>query len=73
MVKKLKSSRAGRPPLAGSAMRQIAIRLPITLIDELDAKVAALSADPLVRAERSILIRVLLLEAISTRKAKRKW
>jgi metal-responsive CopG/Arc/MetJ family transcriptional regulator len=54
-------------------MRQVAIRLPLELIDELDAKVAALSDDPLVRAERSTLVRVLLTEAIEARRKKGNW
>ena len=54
-------------------MRQLAVRLPIEMIQELDAKVAALRNAPLVRAERSTLIRVLLQEAIDARKRKSNW
>ena len=54
-------------------MRQLAVRLPIEMIEALDAKVAALSNDPLLRAERSTLIRVLLQEAIDARKRKSNW
>ena len=54
-------------------MRQIAIRLPLELIEKLDEKVERLSADPLLKAERSTLIRVLIEEAIEARRRTRNW
>lgn len=54
-------------------MKQIAVRLPVGLIAELDAKVDAMRSDPLARAERSALIRVLLAEAIGARKRTKTW
>ena len=57
----------GRPK-AQEVMQQIAIRLPTSLIDDLDAMVEEMKADPLMRAERSALIRALLQDAVERRK-----
>jgi metal-responsive CopG/Arc/MetJ family transcriptional regulator len=53
-------------------MQQIAIRLPTTLIDEIDEMVAELKADPLARAERSAVIRSLLQTALEQRRSKKR-
>lgn len=58
----------GRPP-ADTVMQQIAIRLPVELIGEVDDLVDELKGDPLVRAERSAVIRALITEALQVRKA----
>ena len=68
-----KRPRAGRRPIGDNPMRQIAIRLPLELIEKLDEKVERLSADPLLKAERSTLIRVLIEEAIEARRRTRNW
>ena len=67
-------SATGRPrgrPTADEVMTQIAIRLPADVIDEIDALVEDMkkSGDPLVRAERSAVIRSLLQDGLAARKA----
>lgn len=61
----------GRPK-ADVTMMQIAIRLPVDLIAEVDAIVDEIKADPLMRAERSAVIRALLHEALAQRKTTRR-
>lgn len=70
-MKNPSGGRRGRPP-ADTVMVQIAIRLPAELIDEVDALVAELQADPLTRAERSAMIRSLIVEGLAARKARAK-
>lgn len=57
--------RRGRPPKGDSSMRQIAIRLPVALIVDLDAYAAARRDCP----DRSAVIRELLVAGLQ--KAKR--
>ncbi|MBJ7391952.1 MAG: hypothetical protein JHC85_10315 [Chthoniobacterales bacterium] len=53
-------------------MVQIAIRLPADLLAEIDDIVAGLKNDPMMRAERSAVIRALLLEGLAHRQGSRK-
>jgi metal-responsive CopG/Arc/MetJ family transcriptional regulator len=67
----LMKRKRGRPK-ADVTMMQIAIRLPVDLIAEVDAIVDEIKADPLMRAERSAVIRALLHEALVQRKTTRR-
>ena len=67
MVKQPKRPR-GRPALDGEAMHQIAIRLPDTLLSEVDAIIESRRGS----SGRTAVIRELLWEAIDNRKGKRK-
>lgn len=71
MVRAPDKRRRGRPK-AEITMVQIAIRLPADLLAEIDDIVAGLKNDPMMRAERSAVIRALLLEGLAHRQGSRK-
>ena len=75
MSKPTKGARFRGRPKSEQTMQQIAIRLPEDVLSDLDEIVEELKRDPMIRAERSALIRSFIIEGIAklkSEKAKKK-
>lgn len=57
----IRPRKVGRPPKTDRAMRQIAVRLPVDMLDEIDA----MCAERMDRPDRSVLVRELLAKGIT--------
>ena len=67
LVMKKAQKRMGRPPLAGEPMTQIAIRVPASVLED----VQEIVNERYGQTDRTAVIRELLVSAITTRKARK--